>query len=110
MASGRRVPLLLGAALALLTLAAYLPTFHNGFVNLDDGFYVTGNPQVRAGITRASVAWALTANVANNWHPLTLLSHQLDVQLFGLDPPATTRPASSCIWRTPCCSSPCCAE
>jgi len=85
-ASGRRVPLLLGAALALLTLAAYLPTFHNGFVNLDDGFYVTGNPRVREGITRASVAWALTANVANNWHPLTLLSHLLDVQLFGLDP------------------------
>ncbi len=86
MASGRRVPLLLGAALALLTLAAYLPMLHNGFVNLDDGFYVTGNPHVREGITRASVAWALTANVANNWHPLTLLSHQLDVHLFGLDP------------------------
>jgi hypothetical protein len=85
-ASGRRVSLLLGAALALLTLAAYLPTLHNGFVNLDDGFYVTGNPQVREGITRASAAWALTANVANNWHPLTLLSHQLDCQLFGLDP------------------------
>jgi tetratricopeptide (TPR) repeat protein len=84
--SGRRLPLLLGAALALLTLAAYLPALHNGFVNLDDGFYVTGNPQVQKGITRASAAWALTANVANNWHPLTLLSHQLDCQLFGLDP------------------------
>ncbi|MEO6196456.1 MAG: hypothetical protein ABIS20_25835 [Thermoanaerobaculia bacterium] len=86
MTSGRRLPLLLGAALALLTLAAYLPALHNGFVNLDDGLYVTGNPQVQKGITRASAAWALTANVANNWHPLTLLSHQLDCQLFGLDP------------------------
>jgi tetratricopeptide (TPR) repeat protein len=84
-ASGRRLSLLLGAALALLTLAAYLPTLHNGFVNLDDGLYVTGNSHVQAGITRASVAWALTANVANNWHPLTLLSHLLDCQLFGLD-------------------------
>ncbi len=85
MVSGRRLPLLLGAALALLTLAAYLPTLHNGFVNLDDGLYVTGNPHVQQGITGASVAWALTANVANNWHPLTLLSHLLDCQLFGLD-------------------------
>jgi tetratricopeptide (TPR) repeat protein len=85
MASGRRLPLLLGAALALLTLAAYLPTLHNGFVNLDDGLYVTGNPHVQQGITGAGVAWALTANVANNWHPLTLLSHLLDCQLFGLD-------------------------
>jgi tetratricopeptide (TPR) repeat protein len=84
--SGRRLPLLLGAALALLTLAAYLPALHNGFVNLDDGLYVTGNPQVQKGITRAGGAWALTANVANNWHPLTLLSHQLDCQLFGLNP------------------------
>jgi tetratricopeptide (TPR) repeat protein len=28
----------------------------------------------------------MTANVANNWHPLTLLSHMADVQLFGLHP------------------------
>jgi Flp pilus assembly protein TadD len=30
--------------------------------------------------------WALTANVTANWHPLTLLSHVLDCQLFGLQP------------------------
>ncbi|HEY0512079.1 MAG TPA: hypothetical protein VGH73_09255 [Thermoanaerobaculia bacterium] len=77
---------LLGAALTLLTLTACLPTLHNGFVNLDDGLYVTGNRWVRMGITRAGLAWALTANVGNNWHPLTLLSHMLDCQLFGLDP------------------------
>jgi hypothetical protein len=80
----RRPTLLPGAALALLTLLAYLPTLHNGFVNLDDGFYVTGNPWVLKGLTREGLAWALTANVANNWHPLTLVSHMLDVQLFGL--------------------------
>jgi hypothetical protein len=84
--SAARTILLLGTALTVLTLAAWLPTLRNGFVNLDDGLYVTGNPHVRQGLTRASLAWALTANVANNWHPLTLLSHLLDVQLFGLDP------------------------
>jgi hypothetical protein len=84
--SAARTILLLGTALALLTLAAWLPTLRNGFVNLDDGLYVTGNPHVRQGLTRESLAWAMTANVANNWHPLTLLSHLLDVQLFGLDP------------------------
>ena len=84
----RRLPVSPGAALALLvallTGAAYLPTFGNGFVNLDDPLYVTANPWVRQGITRAGLAWALAANVANNWHPLTLFSHLLDVQLFGL--------------------------
>jgi len=80
----RRPALLPYAALALLTLLAWLPTLHNGFVNLDDGFYVTGNPWVLKGLTREGLAWTLTANVANNWHPLTLVSHMLDVQIFGL--------------------------
>jgi tetratricopeptide (TPR) repeat protein len=78
------VPYVLYAALALLTLIAWLPTFANGFVNLDDGLYVTGNPWVLRGLDPEGLAWALTANVANNWHPLTLLSHMLDIQLFGL--------------------------
>jgi hypothetical protein len=47
---------------------------------------VVSNPHVRAGITLPGLAWALTANVASNWHPLTMLSHMLDCQLFGLDP------------------------
>jgi len=80
----RRPGLFLGSVLALLPLLAYLPTFANGFVNLDDSLYVTGNPWVLKGLAPESLAWALTANVANNWHPLTLLSHLLDVQLFGL--------------------------
>ena len=86
MISGRRLQWALGAALALLTLAAWLPVLRNGFVNLDDSYYVTANPWVRQGITRAGLAWAMTAKVASNWHPLTMLSHMLDCQLFGLDP------------------------
>jgi hypothetical protein len=84
--SGRRLSLALGAALALLTLAAWLPALRNGFVNLDDPYYVTANPRVLQGITRAGIAWALTAKVASNWHPLTLFSHMLDGQLYGLKP------------------------
>ncbi|HEY9422309.1 MAG TPA: hypothetical protein VIW92_12900 [Thermoanaerobaculia bacterium] len=79
-----RPPLILGGALALLTVLAFLPSLGNGYVLLDDPLYVTGNPQVRQGITREGLAWALTANVANNWHPLTVLSHMLDVEVFGL--------------------------
>lgn len=81
-----RSPLVLGAALALLTVLAFLPSLANGFVLLDDPLYVTGNPRVREGITQDGLAWALTANVANNWHPLTVLSHMLDVEIFGLPP------------------------
>jgi tetratricopeptide (TPR) repeat protein len=79
-------PLFLGLALCLLTLAVYRPVLRNGFVNFDDGLYVTGNKHVQAGLTWDSFVWAWQANVASNWHPLTMLSHMLDAQLFGLDP------------------------
>ena len=80
------LPLLLAAALVLLTFLAFLPVLGNGFVLLDDGLYVTRNPWILKGITRQGLAWMWSANVANNWHPLTLLSHMLDCQIFGLVP------------------------
>ena len=76
---------LISAALALLTLAVYWPVREFPFVNWDDPIYVSQNAHVLAGVTRASARWALSAFVAGNWHPLTLLSHMLDVQLFGTD-------------------------
>ncbi|HEX6865253.1 MAG TPA: glycosyltransferase family 39 protein, partial [Thermoanaerobaculia bacterium] len=72
--------------LALLTLAAYLPVLAHGFIRFDDPLYVTRNPWVKAGLTWDGIAWAFQANVASNWHPLTLLSHMLDCELFGMDP------------------------
>jgi tetratricopeptide (TPR) repeat protein len=56
------------------------------FVNLDDTAYVTQNAHVKAGLTWDTFQWAWTANDASNWHPLTWLSHALDVELFGLNP------------------------
>jgi tetratricopeptide (TPR) repeat protein len=55
------------------------------FVSFDDPQYVTNNPQVQLGLNLDNIGWAFTANVASNYHPLTVLSHMLDVQLFGLD-------------------------
>lgn len=76
----------MGAGLALLTLAVYLPVLAHGFLRFDDPVYVTRNARVQAGLTWEGIAWALSANVASNWHPLTLLSHMLDCELFGMDP------------------------
>ena len=41
---------------------------------------------IRHGITIESIRWAFTTYYASNWHPLTWMSHMLDVQLFGLNP------------------------
>ena len=69
-----------------LTAAVYAPVGAFDFVSFDDPDYVTENSHVRAGITPRGLAWAFTSPEAANWHPLTWLSHMLDVQLFGLDP------------------------
>lgn len=76
--------LLICLLLAMLTLAAFWPVLHNGFVNYDDPEYVTENPHIRTGLTGANVHWAFINQHGGNWHPLTSISHMLDVQLFGL--------------------------
>lgn len=65
-------------------LVIYAPVRHFPFVNTDDGVYVTANPNVLKGLSWANVEWALTEAHVPYWHPLTFLSHMLDVQLYGL--------------------------
>ncbi len=84
----RRLIIFLAVLLALGTAAVYAPAMRNGFVNLDDPDYVTRNPHVLAGLTWADVRWALGSSYpSSNWHPLTWISHMLDVQLYGRNPP-----------------------
>jgi Tfp pilus assembly protein PilF len=80
----RRV-IVTAAALATLTIALFASLRTAGFIGLDDPGYVPANPHVTAGLTSSSMAWAWSAaGYAANWHPLTWLSHMLDVELFGL--------------------------
>lgn len=71
---------------AVVTLLAYSQACLNDFINYDDDFYVTENPNVYNGITLESVKWAFTSAHSHMWHPLTSLSHILDCELFGLNP------------------------
>lgn len=72
--------------LAVITLALYNPVNRHPFVNYDDDRYVTENQHVRQGLSGGTIAWALTATEQANWHPLTWISHALDVSLFRLNP------------------------
>jgi tetratricopeptide (TPR) repeat protein len=74
-----------GCALVLCTWFAFRGVLTSAFINFDDDRYVTENPRVLAGLTGESVRWAFTTNDFGTYHPLTWLSHMLDVQLFGLD-------------------------
>src|SRR5207249_5641877 len=81
-----RRSLLICILLATVTFCAYLPSLRNGFVGMDDPAYVYANTHVRGGLTWENVRWALTAYEKSLWHPVTMLSIQLDCQLFGLRP------------------------
>ncbi len=76
----------MSAALALATFAVFWPVLGHDFINYDDEVYVTANPHVRGGLSPAGLRWAWTTAHASNWHPLTWISHMLDVELYGLDP------------------------
>lgn len=73
------------ALIAACAFALYLQTAGFSFVEYDDPAYVTQNPHVAEGLTWKSVAWALTSVYGSNWHPLTWLSHMLDIELFGMN-------------------------
>ena len=76
----------MAALLGLVTMALYWPATRYDFVNYDDDLYVTANLHVQSGLTWENVKWAFFNPVVGNWHPLTMLSHMLDCQLFGLKP------------------------
>jgi hypothetical protein len=72
--------------LAIATLVAFWRVNTCDFTTYDDQNYVTVNSQVQNGITLEGIRWAFTTGHVANWHPLTWISHMLDVQLFGLKP------------------------
>src|ERR1051326_6348903 len=80
--------LLISFLLLLAILAIYWPVGGYDFVDFDEQLYVTENPTVQNGLTLHGLAWAFTADIAGNWHPLTWLSHMADCQFFGINPGA----------------------
>jgi protein O-mannosyl-transferase len=84
----RKIDIFICAALVALVWSVFGQTLWHDFVNYDDRVYVTQNLEVSAGLTTSGILGAFTHGQANNWHPLTTISHMLDCQLFGLRPGA----------------------
>ena len=59
-------------------------TLGDDFINYDDQNYVYENTKITGGLNLAGIAWAFSHVHAQNWHPLTTISHMLDCQLYGL--------------------------
>ncbi len=76
----------LAVALAVVTFALFSPVRNHDFVNYDDDVYLVENPLINSGFNAPGIKEAFTSGHQFMWHPLTTLSHMLDVEWFGLDP------------------------
>jgi tetratricopeptide (TPR) repeat protein len=82
--ASRKIDIFVCVGLAALVWSVFGQTLAHDFVNYDDRTYLTQARQVNSGLTSSGVIWAFTHAHAENWHPLTTISHMLDCQLFGL--------------------------
>lgn len=69
--------------LLLLTVVVFWQVTGHEFIIFDDPEYVFNNIHVTTGITLSNLRWAFNSYLIN-WHPLTWISHMVDVQIFGL--------------------------
>lgn len=76
---------LFAVLLSVIIVCVYWQVGEHHFLSFDDNSYVTQNAHVTKGLTLEGLRWALTSFDASNWHPLTWLSHMLDVELFGVN-------------------------
>ncbi len=79
-------PYSIAILLALFTLAAYWRVLGNEFLTIyDDDSYVLNNTHVLNGLNWEGIRWAFGFHVYN-WHPLTWMSHMLDVSFYNCNP------------------------
>lgn len=73
--------------LVVVTFTVYFQVGTHEFVVYDDRIYVSENQYVQEGYSTESLQWAFSLKNKDKtyWHPLTWLSHMLDVQIFGLN-------------------------
>ena len=83
-----RNKILIVLALAALVWIVFGQTAHFDWVRYDDRTYVYRSGRETSGLSFSNIAWAFTHFHAENWHPITTLSHMLDCQLFGVNPGA----------------------
>jgi hypothetical protein len=81
-----RKELWIAGAFFLAVFLLYGPALRFDFVDYDDPLYITSNPWIQKGFAVEGFRLSFREWMAGNWHPLTVWSHMLDVELFGLHP------------------------
>ena len=84
----KRRDILVCLFLIIATLIVYSQVKNYEFVDYDDDRYVNDNVHVKNGLSLDNITWAFKSTTVSNWHPITWLSHMLDIELYGLNPGA----------------------
>ncbi|MEN8807648.1 MAG: hypothetical protein ABF291_09235 [Desulfobacterales bacterium] len=69
---------------AVAVIGIYAQVIEHEFVIFDDHGYVTHNTHVKKGLTLDGLLWAFHFSNDLYWHPMTWMSHMLDVEIFGM--------------------------
>ncbi len=72
-------------SIVVLTFLVYLSVLDNGFVNWDDGEYIIDNVLIRE-LSWRGIKTIFTTFQLSNYHPLVLLSYQIEYHFFKLNP------------------------
>ncbi len=81
----RQTVFLGGVLVAAVTFGVFSPTLSFDFVNWDDNLYVYQNPRLHPLIFQ-NILWLFTHPYFLSWTPIALLSHALDLKLWGISP------------------------
>ncbi len=66
----------------VISLIAYLPVFHNEFVNWDDNQYILDNPF----LSQFNLKEIFSRFEMGNYHPLTMLLYTIEYDFFSVSP------------------------
>ena len=81
----RQTVVLGGVLVAVVTFGVFSPALRFEFVNWDDNLYVYQNPRLHP-LTFQNILWLFTHPYFLSWTPLALLSHAVDLKIWGANP------------------------
>lgn len=86
LAIGHRFHLFAFVCIAIAVLAVFAQTANDAYNAYDDRDYLANNKIVSQGLTDEGLRFAFTGTVVSHWHPVTVLSHEVMAQFFGVEP------------------------
>ncbi|KWT90148.1 tetratricopeptide repeat protein [Candidatus Magnetominusculus xianensis] len=72
--------------LAAAVFIVYIPLNTSDFVSFDDPNYITINSYIKSGLTLNNIMWSFKSTYFANWHPVTWISHMVDITLYDMKP------------------------